>query len=48
MIKIIAKNNLIGKFKLRINVLLKNTESSGYGFCDMKPVIYYSYVDDEE
>lgn len=47
VMKFMAKNDLICKFKPRIKALLKNTESSGYGFCDAMPDIYYSYVDDE-
>ena len=48
VMKFLSKNNLIDKFKQRIEALLKNTESSGYGFCDTMPDIYDSYVEDDE
>lgn len=48
MMKFMAKNDLIDRFKPRIKALFKNTENSGYGFCDAMPDIYYNYTDDEE
>lgn len=48
VMKFMSKNNLIDKYKPRIGVLLKNTESSGYGFCDAMPDIYYQYVENDK
>lgn len=48
VMKFMDRNDLIDGFKPRIEALLKNTESSGYGFCDSMPGIYYSYANDEE
>ena len=42
--KYISKNNLLPKFQKRIEAMLKNTESSGYGFCDAMPDIYGEYA----
>ena len=42
--KYISKNNLLPKFQKRIEAMLKNTESSGYGFCDAMPDIYWEYA----
>lgn len=41
--KFITKNGLLPKFQKRIEVALKNTKSSGYGFCDAMPDIYEEY-----
>lgn len=48
VMKFMAMNHLVDKFKPRIKALLKNTESSGRGFCDAMPDIYYNYADDEK
>ena len=42
--KYITKNGLLPKFQKRIETALKNTESSGYGFCDAMPDIYEEYA----
>lgn len=42
--KFITKNGLLPKFQKRIEAALKNTESSGYGFCDAMPDIYEEYA----
>lgn len=42
--KYITKNGLLPKFQKRIETALKNTERSGYGFCDAMPDIYEEYA----
>lgn len=44
--KFITKNGLLPKFQNRIEAALKNTQSSGYGFCDAMPDIYEEYARD--
>lgn len=43
--KYIQKNELQPKFQTRIEKILKNCESSGYGFPDSMYQIYYDYSD---
>ena len=43
--KYISKNNLLPKFQKRIDIILHNCESSGWGFPDDMWQIYYDYSD---